>query len=103
MATRSGFLRFPSTRARRTAGGEASVTGNRRFRIAVMPGDGIGPEMMGAALAVLDATVGADGTEAVTRAVVDALGGPTADSQAGVAPTPPQGHGPDGRPGPDHG
>ena len=37
----------------------ARVTGNRRFRIAVMPGDGIGPEVMDAALAVLDAAAGA--------------------------------------------
>ena len=35
------------------------MTGNRRFRIAVMPGDGIGPEVMDAALAVLDAAAGA--------------------------------------------
>ena len=34
------------------------MTSNRRFRIAVMPGDGIGPEVMDAALAVLDAAVG---------------------------------------------
>ena len=33
---------------------------NRRFRIAVMPGDGIGPEVTGAALAVLDAALGKD-------------------------------------------
>ena len=36
------------------------MTSNRRFRVAVMPGDGIGPEVTGAALAVLDAAVGAD-------------------------------------------
>ena len=36
------------------------MTSNRRFRIAVMPGDGIGPEVTAAALAVLDAAVGAD-------------------------------------------
>ena len=35
------------------------MTSNRRFRIAVMPGDGIGPEVMDAALAVLDAAIGA--------------------------------------------
>ena len=36
------------------------MTSNRRFRIAVLPGDGIGPEVMGAALAVLDAALGGD-------------------------------------------
>ena len=36
------------------------MTSNRRFRVAVMPGDGIGPEVTDAALAVLDATAGAD-------------------------------------------
>ena len=36
------------------------MTNTRRFRIAVMPGDGIGPEVMNAALAVLDAAVGED-------------------------------------------
>ena len=36
------------------------MTSNRRFRIAVMPGDGIGPEVTDAALAVLDAALGAD-------------------------------------------
>ena len=34
------------------------MTSNRRFRIAVMPGDGIGPEVTDAALAVLDAAAG---------------------------------------------
>ena len=34
------------------------MTTNRRLRIAVMPGDGIGHEVMDAALAVLDAAVG---------------------------------------------
>lgn len=90
------------------------MTSNRRLRVAVMPGDGIGPEVTDAALAVLDAVPeagagftleyehlvagasawrdtgcamseavferapvdlgGAGGTEAVTRAVVEALG-----------------------------
>ena len=36
------------------------MTNNRRFRIAVMAGDGIGPEVMEAALAVLDGAVGDD-------------------------------------------
>ena len=36
------------------------MTSNRRFRIAVMPGDGIGPEVMDAALAVLGAAIGED-------------------------------------------
>ena len=35
------------------------MTNDRSFRIAVMPGDGIGPEVMESALAVLDASVGA--------------------------------------------
>lgn len=35
------------------------MTSDRSFRIAVMPGDGIGPEVMDSALAVLDASVGA--------------------------------------------
>ena len=34
------------------------MTSNRRFRIAVMPGDGIGPEVIDAALAVLEAATG---------------------------------------------
>ena len=34
------------------------MTSNHRFRIAVLPGDGIGPEVMDAALAVLDAALG---------------------------------------------
>ena len=33
------------------------MTSNRRFRVAVMPGDGIGPEVTGAALAVLGAAL----------------------------------------------
>ena len=37
------------------------MTSNRRFRIAVLPGDGIGPEVMDAALAVLDAAAGTSG------------------------------------------
>ena len=36
------------------------MTSNRRFQIAVMPGDGIGPEVMDAALAVLGAAIGED-------------------------------------------
>ena len=36
------------------------MTSNRRFRIAVMPGDGIGPEVMDAALTVLGAAIGED-------------------------------------------
>ena len=36
------------------------MTSNRRFRIAVMPGDGIGPEVMDAALAVLGVAIGED-------------------------------------------
>ena len=36
------------------------MTSNRRFRIAVMPGDGIGPQVTDAALAVLDAAAGGD-------------------------------------------
>ena len=36
------------------------MTTNRRFRIAVLPGDGIGPEVTEAALAVLDAATGDD-------------------------------------------
>ena len=36
------------------------MTSNRRFRIAVMPGDGIGPEVIDAALAVLDTAIGDD-------------------------------------------
>ena len=36
------------------------MTSNRRFNVAVMPGDGIGPEVTDAALAVLDAAVGAN-------------------------------------------
>ena len=36
------------------------MTSNRRFGIAVMPGDGIGPEVTDAALAVLDAVAGDD-------------------------------------------
>ena len=36
------------------------MTSNHRFRIAVLPGDGIGPEVMDAALAVLDAALGGD-------------------------------------------
>ena len=34
------------------------MTSNRRFRIAVMPGDGIGPEVTDAVLEVLDAIDG---------------------------------------------
>ena len=34
------------------------MTSNRRFRIAVMPGDGIGPEVIDAALTVLEAATG---------------------------------------------
>ena len=36
------------------------MTSNRRLRIAVLPGDGIGSEVMDATLAVLDAAVGGD-------------------------------------------
>ena len=36
------------------------MTTNHRFRIAVMPGDGIGPEVIDAALTVLEAAVGDD-------------------------------------------
>ena len=36
------------------------MTSNRQFRIAVMPGDGIGPEVIDAALAVLEAATGDD-------------------------------------------
>jgi len=37
------------------------MTSNRRFRIAVMPGDGIGPDVIDAALTVLEAAVGGAG------------------------------------------
>ena len=36
------------------------MTSNRRFHIAVMPGDGIGPDVIDAALTVLEAAVGED-------------------------------------------